>query len=81
MLQILEQGLNGGFPVLLVITKMGDEKWNSGMFTVLLPIRRVVFGRIGYDGHFRWQEGIQNHHSTDSAIQAPGSRSSSVVSV
>lgn len=81
MLQILEQGLDGGFPMLLVTTKMGYEKWNSGMFTVLLPIGRVIFSRIGYDDHFRWQKRIQHDHSTNGAIQAPGSCRSSVVSM
>ena len=39
--------------MLLVITKMGDEERDSRIFIVLLPIGRVVVGRIGDDNHFR----------------------------
>jgi hypothetical protein len=41
--------------MLLVIPKMGDEEWDSGMFTVLLAVGRIVFGRIGDNDYFGWK--------------------------
>jgi hypothetical protein len=54
--------------MLQVITKVRDEKWESGIFAVQLSIRRIVFGRVGDDDHFGWEKRIRDDHAANGAI-------------
>lgn len=77
----MEKELEGGFAVLLVVSKMGEEEWNPGVLAVVLAICGVVFGRVGEEGCVGWEDGIEDDHSADGGVEAAGSRGGDAISV
>lgn len=70
----MEEWLEGGLSVLLVVPEVGVEEWDPGVFEIMLSVVRVILGWVGEEGRFGWEDRVKYHHISDGAIQAAGSR-------
>lgn len=63
---VLEQRLDGSFPILLIVTEMRDQKRNPRVLSVVLSIVDVILGWIGEDSRIRWKKGVKDDYANNS---------------
>lgn len=73
VLEIVEERLEGRFAVFVIVTQMGEEKWDAGVFEVILSVVGVILGWVVQKGRFWRENRVENHHASDNAVQATGS--------
>lgn len=79
--QVLDERLEDSLAILLVVSNMRKKEWNTRVLAVMLAISRVILVRKGEEGCFRREDGVENDHSPDDAVQAAGSRGGNPIPV
>ena len=58
-MQVLEDRLEDGFAVLLVITEMGNQEGDTGVFVVVVAVQGVVLHWVQEEADVRGSQGFQ----------------------
>jgi len=77
----LDERLENGFTVLLVVSKVWKEERDARVLVVVLTIISVVMGWICEEGSFRWKDRVENDHSPGGTVQPTRSCSRNSISM